>query len=244
MAVVEEKVTPKRMYKRNDPDMPEEFRQLLVKLLGEHLENNGNPAYRRILAKIADAGLRYAPHGRAMEIEAEIIKQEVAHGQTVQEMLESLGVDPTGERPIKQYAFHIPFENWIDLAWFHALIDRVGLYVGVEWTGSPYEPLARVSPQLEADEEFHTKAGFLHLREICTTAEGKAKAQEALKKWWPAALDMFGRSASRNSPLYVKWGIKMHGNEELRQRYIADTVPEIRKLGLEVPDNLANRRFV
>lgn len=244
MAVVEEKVTPKRMYKRNDPDMPEEFRQLLVKLLGEHLENNGNPEYRRILAKIADAGLRYAPHGRAMEIEAEIVKQEVAHGQIVQEMLESLGVDSTGERPIKQYAFHIPFENWIDLAWFHALIDRVGLYVGVEWTGSPYEPLARVSPQLEADEEFHTKAGFLHLREICATAEGKAAAQAALKKWWPAALDMFGRSASRNSPLYVKWGVKMHGNEELRQRYIADTVPEIRKLGLEVPDNLANRRFL
>ena len=110
--------------------------------------------------------------------------------------------------------------------------------------GSPYEPLAEVSPQLEADEEFHTRAGFLHLKEICATPEGKAAAQERLKKWWPAALDMFGRSESVNSPLYVKWGIKMHGNEELRQKYIAEVMPELMKLGMEVPDNLTNRRFL
>jgi len=235
----------RRIFKRNDPDMPDEFRQLLVKLLlNEHLENNGNPEYRKILANIANAGLRFAPHGRAMEIEAEIVRQEVAHGQIVADLLEGLGVDPCKEMPIKQYAFHIPLEDWIDLAWFHALIDRVGLYVGIEWTGSPYEPLARVSPRLEADEEFHTKAGFLHLEEICATSGGKAAAQERLKKWWPAALDMFGRSNSVNSPLYVKWGIKMHTNEQLRQKYIAEAVPEMVKLGLEVPDNLANRRFL
>jgi ring-1,2-phenylacetyl-CoA epoxidase subunit PaaA len=234
-----------RVWKRNDPAMPDEFRQMLVKLLlNEHLENNGNPEYRKILANIANAGLRFAPHGRAMEIEAEIVRQEVGHGQIVADLLEGLGVDPNQSMPIKQYAFHIPLEDWVDLAWFHALIDRVGLYVGIEWTGSPYEPLAMVSPQLEADEEFHTKAGFLHLNEICATPQGKAAVQERLKKWWPAALDMFGRSSSVNSPVYVKWGIKMHTNEQLRQQYIAGAVPEIVKLGLEVPDNLANRRFL
>lgn len=235
----------RRSFKRDDPEMPEEFRQMLVKLLlNEHLENNGNPEYRKILANIANAGLRFAPHGRAMEIEAEIVRQEVAHGQIVADLLEGLGVDPNQDMPIKQYAFHIALEDWIDLAWFHALIDRVGLYVGVEWTGSPYEPLAQVSPQLEADEEFHTKAGFRHLAEICATPHGKAAAQERLHKWWPAALDMFGRSSSVNAPVYVKWGIKMHTNEELRQRYIAEAVPEIVKLGLEVPEHFANRRFL
>jgi 1,2-phenylacetyl-CoA epoxidase catalytic subunit len=236
---------PPRTYSANDPGMPAEFRELLVKLLlDEHLENNGNPEYRKILANIANAGLRFAPDGRAMEIEAEIVKQEVHHGKIVAELIESLGADPNQVRAIKQYAFHIPLEDWIDLAWFHALIDRVGLYVGVEWTGSPYEPLAKVAPRLEADERFHTRAGFAHLRAICATPAGKAAAQERLKKWWPAALDMFGRSASKNSPLYVKWGIKTHENEALRQKYIAEAVPEVTKLGLEVPDNLANRRFL
>jgi 1,2-phenylacetyl-CoA epoxidase catalytic subunit len=168
----------------------------------------------------------------------------VNHGKIVAELIEGLGANPNQYRPIKQYAFHIPLEDWIDLAWFHALIDRVGLYVGIEMTGAPYEPLAKAAPELEGDEEFHTRAGFLHLKEICTTPEGKAAAQERLTKWWPAALDMFGRSDSKTSPLYVKWGIKLHENEALRQKYIAEAIPEIRKLGLEVPDNLAHRRFL
>ena len=236
---------PKELYKQGDPSMPAEFRDLLVKLLLDaHLENNGNPEYRKILANIANAGLRYAPHGRAMEIEAEIVKQEVNHGKIVAELIEGLGANPNQYRPIKQYAFHIPLEDGIDLAWFHALIDRVGLYVGIEMTGAPYEPLAKVAPDLEGDEEFHTRAGFLHLREICATPEGKVAAQERLAKWWPAALDMFGKSTSKNSPIYVKWGIKQHTNEQLRQKYIAEAVPEITKLGLTVPDNLANRRFL
>jgi ring-1,2-phenylacetyl-CoA epoxidase subunit PaaA len=233
------------VYKKDDPNMPQDFRDMLVHLLlNEHLENNGNAEYRKILANIANAGLRFAPHSRAMEIEAEIVRQEVAHGRICAEILEGLGANPNKDMPIKQYAFHIPLEDWLDLAWFHALIDRVGLYVGVEWVGSPYEPLAEASPQLEADEIFHTKSGFLHLREICATPEGKAAAQERLHKWWPAALDMFGKSTSTNAPIYVKWGIKQHTNEELRQKYIAEAVPEIERLGLVVPDPLANRRFL
>lgn len=238
-------VVRKPLYKENDPAMPEEFRALLVNLLlKQHLENNGNPEYRRILGNIAEAGMKFAPHGRAMEIEAEILRQEVHHGQIIAGLIAGLGADPNQRIDIKQYAFHIPFEDWIDLAWFHALIDRVGLYVGVEWVGSTYGPLAEVAPGLEADEEFHTRAGFLHLKEICKTKEGKAAVQERLKKWWPAALDMFGRSDSKNSPEYVKWGIKSHTNEELRQRYIAEVIPELQKLELELPDNKANRRFL
>ena len=63
-----------RMYKKDDPDMPEEFRQFMIKLLKySHVENNGNPHYRELVADIANAGLRYAPSGREMMIEAEIV---------------------------------------------------------------------------------------------------------------------------------------------------------------------------
>lgn len=245
MAEAQTEVRGKKMYKADDPDMPADFRELLINLLlYHHLENNGNTEYRKILAKIADAGLRYAPHSRAMEIEAEIVKQEVHHGQIVADLIAGLGADPNQDLPIKQYAFHLPFDDWIDISWFHALIDRVGLYVGVEWVGVPYEPLAEVAPGLEADEEFHTKAGFLHLAEICKTPEGKEAAQARLHKWWPAALDMFGRSTSKTAPEYVKWGIKSGNNEELRQQYIEDTVPEVEKLGLTVPDHTANRKYL
>src|SRR6185503_14986332 len=92
----------------------------------------------------------YAPHGRAMEIEAEIVRQEVNHGKIVAELIEGLGANPNQYRPIKQYAFHIPLEDWIDLAWFHALIDRVGLYVGIEMTGAPTSRSPRRRPSSKA----------------------------------------------------------------------------------------------
>ena len=55
---------------------------------------------------------------------------------------------------------------------------------------------------------------------------------------------MFGRSDSDNSKIYVQWGIKGKTNEELRQQYIADTVPLIKELGLEVPDHMENRKYL
>lgn len=234
-----------RMYAKDDPDMPEEFRAFMIKLLKHaHVENNGNPHYKKVLAHIAHGGLTFAPDGKAMMIEAEIIKQEVGHGEIVANIIRSLGEDPYYDKPVGQYAFEIPYECWCDVAWFHMLIDRVGLYVGIEWLGSTYEPLARVSDQLEKEELFHATVGFNHLRKIVRTPDGKREAQELLHKWWPAALDMFGRSNSKNSDTYVRWGIKGKTNEELRQQYIADTVPLIEKLGLVAPDNLANRRYL
>jgi 1,2-phenylacetyl-CoA epoxidase catalytic subunit len=233
------------MYKKNDPDMPEEFRQFMIKLLKySHVENNGNPHYRDILADIANAGIRYSPSGREMMIEAEIVKQEVSHGQFVADIIRSLGEDPYHDQPVGQYAFQVPKECWCDVAWFHMLIDRVGLYVGIEWVGSTYEPLARVSDRLERDEYFHATSGLKFLKRIVEDPDARKEAQDLLHKWWPAALDMFGRSTSKNSEVYVRWGIKGKGNEELRQQYISDTVPLIEQLGLDVPDHLTNRKYL
>jgi 1,2-phenylacetyl-CoA epoxidase catalytic subunit len=237
--------SPLRMYKRSDPEMPEDYRRFMVKLLKHaHVENNANPHYRVVLANIAYGGLRHAPDGRAMAIEAEIVKQEVAHGQIVADVIASLGADPFNPDWVGQYAFELPLDCWCDVAWFHMLIDRVGLYVGIEWMGATYEPLAKVSEQLEKDEYFHASSGLRHMKKIVRTSEGRKQAGDLLHKWWPAALDMFGRSDSKNSQHYVRWGIKAHSNAELRQRYIEDTVPLIEQMQLEVPDHNANRRYL
>jgi len=174
-----------RMFKKDDPEMPPEFREFMIKLLKyAHVENNANPHYKVLLANIAYAGLRFAPDGRAMTIEAEIIKQEVNHGQIVAKIIKSLGEDPFIDKEIGQYAFRIPLESWIDVSWFHGLIDRVGLYVGIEWMGSTYEPLAEVSDQLEKDEFFHASAGMGYIKQAVRTADGKKEAQDQLHKWW------------------------------------------------------------
>lgn len=234
-----------RMFKKDDPDMPDEYRAFMIKLLKHvHIENSSNPYCREVVANIANAGLRYAPDGRTALTEAVIVKQEAEHGEITSKLIRSFGEDPHIEKEVGQYAFKIPLENWVDVSWFHALIDRVGLYVGIEWMSATYEPLAKVSPRLEREEQFHADTGFKHLKQLVKTEDGRKQAQDLLHKWWPAALDMFGKSDSKNSDIYVKWGIKVHGNEDLRQMYIAETVPLIEALDFEVPNHLANRKYV
>ncbi|MGE4014267.1 MAG: phenylacetic acid degradation protein, partial [Alphaproteobacteria bacterium] len=158
--------TPKtRMYKLNDPEMPDEFRAFLIKLLKfGHVENNGNPNYRKLLGRIAEAGFKFAPDARKLLIESEIVRQEVQHGHIVAELIRGLGEDPETNAPLKQYLFDIPLESWIDVAWFHGIGDRVGLYVGIEWMGSTYAPLAKVAPQLEKEEYFHANTGINYVK--------------------------------------------------------------------------------
>lgn len=231
------------IYKENDPDMPQELKDLLVRILTKHVENTTNPHYIRVLDGLWMAMLRHAPNEEIKMQHALLCKQEVEHGVINAMVLKGLGVEKVTE-PFFQYLFDIPLECWTDVALIHGIGDRVGMYIGELWEDVPYEPLRKVAPRLHKEEVFHVKLGMAALKNICKTEDGLSEANERLKVWWPAALDMFGKSGSGFSEKYVKWGIRTKGNEELRQEYIREARPELEALGLTVPDDTANRQFL
>ena len=55
--------------------------------------------------------------------------------------------------------------------------------------------------------------------------------------WWPALM-MFGPNDdnSPNSARSLTWKIKRFTNDELRQRFVDNTVPQVEMLGMTVPD--------
>jgi 1,2-phenylacetyl-CoA epoxidase catalytic subunit len=108
----------------------------------------------------------------------------------------------------------------------------------------PYQPLLSVAERLHKDEIFHATLGMSNLRRVCSTAEGLEEANEKIKIWWPAALDMFGRSDSDFSDAYVRWGLRNKNNADLRADYIRDTTPMLEALGISVPTDDAHRRFL
>jgi ring-1,2-phenylacetyl-CoA epoxidase subunit PaaA len=232
-----------KVYAEGDPEMPKEFRDLLVRMLTHHLENTTNPRYTDLLSSLWVKGMHLIPDQRLKVTFAKLMQQEVEHGVITARILEGLGVGPV-ESEIKQYLFHLPIETFCDLAYFNALGDRVGCYIGETWDGVPYGPLLEVADRLHKDEVFHATFGMNNLRRIVSTPEGMQEANEKIKVWWPAALDMFGRSDSDFSDVYVKWGLRQKNNAELRQQFIEDTRPMLEKLGIEVPDDTANRRFL
>ena len=63
-------------------------------------------------------------------------------------------------------------------------------------------------------------------------------AQDALNRWWWPSLMMFGPSDadSVHSAQSMRWKIKINTNDELRQRFVDQTVPQAEYLGLTIPD--------
>src|SRR5690606_24114263 len=68
--------------------------------------------------------------------------------------------------------------------------------------------------------------------------EQKAMAQDALNRWWWPSLMMFGPhdGESAHSAQSMKWKIKRQSNDELRQAFVDQTVPQAEYLGLTIPD--------
>jgi 1,2-phenylacetyl-CoA epoxidase catalytic subunit len=236
-------VRDRRVYREGDTDIPAEFSELLIRMLTHHLENSTNPAYTQLLASLWERCMTLAPEEKLKTTFAKLMQQEVEHGVITSRILAGLGVGPI-EQPIKQYLFHLPIDTFCDMAYFNALGDRVGCYIGETWDDVPYEPLLSVADRLHKDEVFHATFGMANLRRVCSTPEGLAEADEKIKVWWPAALDMFGRSDSAFSDAYVRWGLRKLNNEELRQQYVSDTRPMLEAIGISVPEDTANRRFL
>jgi len=234
-----------RVFDLNDP-MPEEYRKLLVKLCCiEHgIEMISRSAILDFLSDVWRVGTYQAPSPFERVRTASYCWQEVGHSELFYNI--AMDLDPVlanEDIPVTQYAFQMRFPTWTELAAVNFFTDRVGMYQAREWIRSSYAVLAKVAPMIVKDEMGHTTMGYDRLERICETAKGREAAQKAINKWYPAALDMFGRSESQRQYEYIKWGLKKKPNGELRSQYIEDVGPLITKLGLDVPDEKKNRRF-
>jgi len=70
------------------------------------------------------------------------------------------------------------------------------------------------------------------------TPAQKDMAQDALNRWWWPSLMMFGPpdAESVHSAQSMAWRIKFSSNDELRRKFVDQTVPQAEYLGLTIPD--------
>ena len=102
-----------------------------------------------------------------------------------------------------------------------------------------YGPYARAMVRICKEESFHQRQGYEVMTKLSFgTPEQKEMAQDALNRWWFPTLMMFGPpdSESPNSDNAIKWRIKRETNDQLRQRFVNQTIPQIEYLGLTCPD--------
>jgi 1,2-phenylacetyl-CoA epoxidase catalytic subunit len=181
-------------------------------------------------------------------IEARIVADEARHGLQACRILRDFGEEGQGyidelltkkEGEHKLDAFNIKFDRWSDVGAFTMFVDRVGVYQLRAFQECSYGPLARAMPLMLSEEQLHLNFGLNVLRRMARE-EGKyygtkAEAQEAVRKWYPRALDMFGHSHSETSRKAIEMGLKRWTNEEAREKYIQEVSPLVASMGLELP---------
>jgi 1,2-phenylacetyl-CoA epoxidase catalytic subunit len=235
---------PAHRFDEGEP-LPAEYRELLLKMLRHEGERAGNKSFLGLMATCLDLAEAIFPDAESKLLKAEYLAEELKHAIMFHRLAVGLERDfALRDVPYVHYTFHLPRETWADDAFFHFLVDLNGAFHARDWRDSSYAPLAKMSATVERDEVGHSEMGYHFLQQICAEPRGKALAQHLLGKWYPAALDMFGRSDSKNAPRFIHWGLKSVGNAEIREAYKAYVDRKLVALGLELPDVRKNRRFL
>jgi 1,2-phenylacetyl-CoA epoxidase catalytic subunit len=225
--------------------LPEEYKALLLRMLRHEGERAGNKSFLGLMATCLDLAESLFPDRETKVLKAEYLAEELKHAIMFHRLAVGLEHDfALRDVPYAHYSFHLPRESWADDAYFHFFVDLNGAFHSRDWRESSYEPLRKMASTVERDELGHSEMGYHFLREICARPRGKELAQRLLAKWYPAALDMFGRSDSPNVPKFIHWGLKTIGNAQIRELYKGYVDRKILELGLDLPDERKNRKFL
>jgi ring-1,2-phenylacetyl-CoA epoxidase subunit PaaA len=119
------------------------------------------------------------------------------------------------------------------------LVDGAAIMNQVALINTSFGPYGRAMIRICKEESFHQRQGFEIIMTLMNgTQEQKDMAQESLNRFWWPSLMMFGpRDAeSPNSDQSMQWKLKRKTNDELRQAFVDQTVPQAELVGLTIPD--------
>jgi len=175
------------------------------------------------------------------------VQDEGGHGLYLYSATETLGI--TREEMVAalqsgaaKYAsiFNYPSRTWADIGTIGWLVDGAAIVNQISLQRTSYGPYARAMVRICKEESFHQRQGYESLVVLASgSTEQKAMAQDALNRWWWPSLMMFGPhdAESAHSARSMRWKIKRKSNDELRQAFVDQTIPQIEFLGLRVPDD-------
>lgn len=220
--------------------MPENYRKHLIRQISQH-------AHSEIVGMLPEGNwITRAPSLRSKLVLLAKVQDEGGHGLYLYTAAESLGTSRdemldallTGKAKYSSI-FNYPTLTWADVGAVGWLVDGAAIMNQVMLQRSSYGPYSRAMVRICKEESFHQRQGYELMTHLAFgTSEQKEMAQDALNRWWYPTLMMFGPpdAESPNSENAIKWRIKRETNDQLRQRFVNQTVKQVEYLGLTAPD--------
>lgn len=238
--------------KIESPDeMTEEYWENLIHLMLMQADSElaGAYGYAPMITK--------APNIGETLVVATIVKDEVRHARVMYKLLEDLGVDVNtrfkqydftlrvegqidlGSQRVAQDArvniFYYPIETWADFIAFNFCMDRGAGHQLIDALHCSYGPWSRAMEGIFKEESMHVSHGETWIRRMAQDPATKDEIQEALNRWYPRTMNIFGRPHTSRNKLYRKLGLKQRDNEEVRQAFATEVRTLIEQFGLTLP---------
>ena len=229
----DEKIEPKDW-------MPEKYRKTHIRQISQH-------AHSEVVGMLPEGNwITRAPSLRRKVALLAKVQDEAGHGLYLYSATETLGISReelyeqlhSGKAKYSSI-FNYPAVTWADMGAIGWLVDGAAIINQVALTTTSYGPYARAMVRICKEESFHQRQGFEILLSLCRgSEEQKAMAQDSLNRWWWPSLMMFGPqdAESPNTEQSMKWKLKRKSNDDLRQQFIDQTVPQAKILGITIPD--------
>ena len=220
--------------------MPDAYRKTLIRQISQH-------AHSEVVGMLPEGNwITRAPNLRRKAVLLAKVQDEAGHGLYLYSAAETLGADReqtiddlhSGKAKYSSI-FNYPTLSWADMGAIGWLVDGAAIMNQVPLCRCSYGPYARAMIRVCKEESFHQRQGFEIMTKLASgTPEQKEMAQDALNRFWWPALMMFGPSDadSSHTEQSMRWKIKRHTNDELRQMFVDVTVPQVESIGLMVPD--------
>lgn len=188
---------------------------------------------------------RYAPSTNTQVSAHAIIQDELAHANIAYRLLEDLGESKEqlvyGRQPHEfkhPYGFDQPLDNWADMVVANGFFDRAGITLLSDvYENTSYGPLKRALVKVDMEETFHLRHGEVWMRRLANSGgEAREMLQRSVDWMFPMTIEWFGLpdEMKRHSG-QLDYRLKGLTNDQLRQVWMASTVPLCEKLGLDAP---------
>ncbi|MEB3286475.1 MAG: Phenylacetic acid catabolic protein [Vampirovibrionales bacterium] len=234
--------------------MPEAYREALINLMLQQADSELSGAYGYI------PWIEKAPNIHEKLLVAQIVKDEVNHAYRMFKLLSDLGIE-TDERIRKMdetlkmrmdngsqnigterlaedkrvNIFYYPIETWTDFIMFNFCMDRGAGHQLEDAMACSYAPWNRTIEGIFKEEMMHVNHGNTWVKKLADDPETRDEVQEALNKWYPRTMNIFGRPNSKKNQVYKRFHLKMRDNEDVRQAFKADIEKALENLPLTLP---------
>ena len=249
-AVMAAKLSHKESIETVD-EMSDEYFDLLTNLMTQQADSElaGGFGYVPWIMK--------APTTEEKLVVSNIVRDEVRHGRAMYRLLEDIGI------PVDDYVeqfdftfrvegktdlgatragtdkrvniFYYSIDSWADFVMFNFLMDRGAGHQLEDVKHSTYGPWRREIDRIFKEELTHVAHGDYWVKRLALNPKTKAEIQEALNRWWPRVMAIFGRPGSKKNMRYRTLGLKIRDNHQVRIDFEKEVREKAETWGLAIP---------